>query len=73
MSLELKTNLRLHSEVAQELRVRVGYHRMDRLGGTEKTFTVEKIIDHEDYDNMMLDHDVSLLKLTESITYVQHI
>ena len=52
------------------VQVRVGYHRLDRLNGTEKTFTVEKIILHEKYDSEEIDRDIALLKLKGNMMYV---
>merc|ERR1712002_434011 len=55
------------------LQVVAGEHNQDIDEGNEQTIVLSKIIQHEDYNGFTISNDVSVLQLSESLTFNSYV
>ncbi|XP_078719067.1 trypsin-2-like [Lampetra fluviatilis] len=54
-------------KAAQNLKVVLGDHSMSKAEGTERTFSVSRVVRHEKFNNVTNDNDVMLVKLSTNV------
>jgi Trypsin len=59
----------INRSTENDILVRLGEYDFSKTSTTRKTFQVDKITRHEDYDRRGVKNDIALLKLKTSVTF----